>query len=102
MGEQIFSPETSQIVNATLATCGLYNETGTHMVRTGLPAKSGVSGYILAVALGNAGVATISPKVNPKGTSLRGEMMLMHIFSRDGLAFCRGERSIKISRNLID
>lgn len=47
--EQIISGETCKITLAIMATCGLYDETGTHMVRTGMPAKSGVSGYTIAV-----------------------------------------------------
>lgn len=86
-GEQVFSAESARIVNAIMATCGLYNETGTHMVRTGLPAKSGVSGYILAVALHQGGIATVSPLVNSKGTSLRGEIMLEHISRQMGWHF---------------
>lgn len=86
-GEQVFSAETSRIVNSIVATCGIYNETGTHMVRTGMPAKSSVSGYILAVALRHGGIATLSPRVNPKGTSMRGEIILHHISKEMGWHF---------------
>lgn len=79
LGEEVISIGTVRTVVAVMSTCGLYNETGTHMVRTGMPAKSGVSGYILASALGNAGVVTLSPRVNTKGTSTRGEIMLEHV-----------------------
>lgn len=72
----IISEETCQIAVSIMATCGLYDETGTHMVRTGLPAKSGVSGYTLAVASGKAGIMVYSPNVNRKGNSIRGEIML--------------------------
>lgn len=78
-GEQVISRETTQDVVAIMATCGLYNESGTHLVKTGMPAKSGVSGFILAVAPRYAGIATISPRVNRKGTSMRGEIILTHI-----------------------
>ena len=74
--EQIISPETCKITLAIMATCGLYDETGTHMVRTGMPAKSGVSGYTIAVVPGKAGIVALSPRVNPKGNSIRAEMML--------------------------
>lgn len=74
--EPVISPETCQITLAVMATCGLYDETGTHMVRTGIPAKSGVSGYILGSVPGKAGIATLSPRVNAKGNSIRGELML--------------------------
>ena len=75
-GKQIISVETSTITLAIMATCGLYDETGTHMVRTGMPAKSGVSGYTIAVVPGKAGIVVLSPRVNNKCNSIRGEIML--------------------------
>jgi glutaminase len=74
--KQIISPETCKITMAIMATCGLYDETGTHMVRTGMPAKSGVSGYTVAVVPGKAGIVALSPRVNQKGNSIRAELML--------------------------
>ncbi len=74
--EQIISIETCKISLAIMATCGLYDETGTHMVKTGIPAKSGVSGYIIGTVPGKAGIVALSPKVNAKGNSIRGELML--------------------------
>lgn len=75
-GTQVISTETTKITLAIMATCGLYDETGTHMVKTGMPAKSGVSGYTIAVVPGKAGIAVLSPRVNEKGNSIRGELML--------------------------
>ncbi|KTD43200.1 glutaminase A [Legionella parisiensis] len=75
-GNQIISTDTCKITLAIMATCGLYDETGTHMVKTGMPAKSGVSGYTIAVVPGKAGVVVLSPRVNAKGNSIRGEIML--------------------------
>ncbi|QGP52992.1 Glutaminase 1 [Piscirickettsia salmonis] len=80
-GEQVISKKTAQHVNAIMATCGLYNESGTHLVRTGMPAKSGVAGYIVAVVPDSAGIAVVSPRINRKGTSVRGEIILAHIAS---------------------
>lgn len=74
--EQVISIETTKITLAIMATCGLYDETGTHMVRTGMPAKSGVSGYTIAVMPNKAGIVVLSPRVNTKGNSIRGEIML--------------------------
>ena len=74
--ETIISAETCKIALAIMATCGLYDETGTHMVRTGMPAKSGVSGYTLATVPNKAGISVLSPRVNKKGNSIRGELML--------------------------
>lgn len=75
-GEQIISVKTTRITLAIMATCGLYDETGTHMVKTGMPAKSGVSGYTIAVVPQRAGIVVLSPRVNAKGNSIRGELML--------------------------
>lgn len=75
-GKQIISRATCKITLAIMATCGLYDETGTHMVKTGMPAKSGVSGYTIAVIPGKAGIVVLSPRVNAKGNSIRGELML--------------------------
>ena len=78
-GTQVISLRTVQQTLAIMATCGIYNESGTHLVRTGMPAKSSVSGLIVAVALGHGGVVTFSPRINRKGTSMRGELILEHL-----------------------
>ncbi len=75
----IISRETCKITLAIMATCGLYDESGTHMVNTGMPAKSGVSGYTIACAPYKAGIVTLSPRVNEKGNSIRGEIMLTEL-----------------------
>ena len=86
-GEPVISQETCKITLAIMATCGLYDETGTHMVRTGMPAKSGVSGYTLAVVPGKAGIVVLSPRVNAKGNSVRGEIMLEALSKATGWHF---------------
>ena len=78
-GEQIISAETARQVISIMATCGLYNESGRHLLRTGMPAKSSVSGLTLAVVPGRAGIAVCSPRVDEKGNSIRGEIILEHI-----------------------
>lgn len=87
-GQQIFSPKTIHIVNAIMTTCGLYNESGRHLVRTGLPAKSGVSGIMVATSPNRWGIAVASPRVNRKGTSIRGEQMLEYVSEKMNLHFC--------------
>jgi len=78
-GTEVISENTSNQVVSIMATCGLYNESGMHLVKTGLPAKSGISGLIVAVGTGRGGIAAFSPRVNKKGTSVRGHMVISEI-----------------------
>lgn len=75
-GSRIISEEVSNIVIAIMATCGLYDESGMHLVTTGMPSKSAVSGLIVAVATGRGGIAVASPRLNAKGGSVRGHLIL--------------------------
>jgi len=57
---------------SVMYTCGMYNRAGEWAYRVGIPAKSGVSGGIIAVVPGKAGIATFSPLIDKNGNSVRG------------------------------
>ena len=77
--ERLLSQRTAATVVALMTTCGMYDESGGHLVETGLPAKSGVSGVIVAVSPGRAGIAVANPRLNDKGGSCRGHHMLRYL-----------------------
>ena len=66
-------------VLAVMATAGLYDESGKWLFATGLPAKSGVGGGLIAVSPGNWGIAVISPPLDSAGNSIRGQRAITDI-----------------------
>jgi glutaminase len=71
-GERVFPPEVAAHVRAVMLTCGMYDAAGWFAFEVGLPAKSGVSGGLIAVAPGRMGLAAWSPPLDEHGHSVRG------------------------------
>ena len=64
---------------AIMATAGLYDDSGKWLYRTGLPAKSGVGGGIIAVSPGKFGIAVIAPPLDDAGNSVKAQKAIADI-----------------------
>ena len=66
-------------VLAVMSTAGLYDDSGKWLYHTGLPAKSGVGGGIIAVSPGKFGIAVVSPPLDEAGNSVRAQRAIADI-----------------------
>lgn len=78
-GKQVVMNANVPGILAVMATAGLYDDSGKWLFRTGLPAKSGVGGGILAVAPGKFGIAVVSPPLDEAGNSVRAQRAIADI-----------------------
>jgi glutaminase len=58
---------------------GLYEESGQWAYTTGLPAKTGVGGGMIAIVPGTLAIAAFSPRLNQAGNSIRAMMVVREI-----------------------
>lgn len=86
-------------VLSVMATCGMYDASGDWLYRTGLPAKSGVGGGILAVQPGRLGIAVFSPRLDAQGNSVRGLAVCRALTAELGLhMFDASQRAVPAIR----
>ena len=71
-GEEMFPAEFARYVNATLATCGMYDGSGGFALNVGFPAKSGVGGGIMGVIPKRMGIGVFAPAIDRHGNSVAG------------------------------
>lgn len=72
--ERVVPASVARDVVSVMATCGVYDGSGTWMRRVGVPAKSSVSGAIVLSAPRMLGAAVLSPPLDDQGTSVRGRI----------------------------
>ena len=88
-GEAAMPAEFVQDVLSVMHSCGMYDYAGQWAYEVGIPAKSGVSGCVIAVIPGQIGIAIYSPRLDSYGNSVRGVMACRRISADFGLhAFC--------------
>jgi glutaminase len=91
-GERTLQSEHVRDVLSIMYTCGMYDFAGEWAYEVGVPAKSGVSGGILAVIPGKGGVGVYSRGLDRYGNSVRGTRVCtdvsdglgLHVFAPEG------------------
>ena len=101
--ERVLHPGNVDEVLSVMTTCGMYDYAGEWLYRIGLPAKSGVSGGILAVLPGQLGIGIFSPPLDPRGNSVRGVAVCEALSEEMELHFLRAPRaSLSTIRSRLD
>jgi len=78
-GKQVLDASKVAPVLAVMATAGLYDDSGKWLYHTGLPAKSGVGGGLIAVSPGKFGIAVVSPPLDEAGNSVRAQRAITDV-----------------------
>ncbi|MFM1655636.1 glutaminase [Brevibacillus sp. B_LB10_24] len=89
-GQAIIPKEVARISKALMLTCGMYNASGKYAAYVGVPAKSGVSGGIMATVpprvrdeglpfLDGCGIGIFGPAVDDSGNSAAGGVLLKQV-----------------------
>lgn len=85
-----------------MATCGLYDFSGEWLVRAGLPAKSGISGTMVALSPAQLGIGLVSPPLDRHGNSVRAMAAAETISARFNLHVMqrprRADAQVKVTR----
>jgi glutaminase len=83
--EPVLSRAHVRDVLSVMHTCGMYDAAGQWAFDVGVPAKSGVSGGILASIPGKMGIGVYSPGLDYHGNSVRGVRVCEEVSGRLGL-----------------
>jgi len=77
--KKVVSPQTVMYTLPVMATAGLYDDSGIWFFNSGLPAKSGVGGGLLAVCPGKFGIAVVSPPLDAAGNSVKAQRVIDYV-----------------------
>jgi glutaminase len=77
--QKVVSPQTVMYTLPVMATAGLYDDSGIWLFNSGLPAKSGVGGGLLAVCPGKFGIAVVSPPLDAAGNSVKAQKVIQYV-----------------------
>jgi glutaminase len=82
--KKVVSPQTVMYTLPAMATAGLYDDSGIWYYNSGLPAKSGVGGGIVAVCPGKFGIGVLSPPLDAAGNSVKAQMVIKYVVEKLG------------------
>jgi glutaminase len=80
-GKAVFETQYVRDILTVMNSCGMYDYAGEWAYEVGMPAKSGVSGCIIAVIPGQIGICVYSPPIDKQGNSVRGIRVCQEISS---------------------
>ncbi len=83
--KKVVSPETAMYTMPVMAMAGLYDNSGIWYYNSGLPAKSGVGGGIVALCPGKFGIGVVSPPLDEAGNSVKAQMVIDYVVQKLGV-----------------
>jgi glutaminase len=84
-GDRVVDAKHVSKILAVMMMAGFYDEAGLWAWETGLPAKTGVGGGIVAVVPGKFAIAAFSPPLDEAGNSVRAAYAIEFISERLGV-----------------
>ena len=109
-GDKLLDEDVCRHTLAVMSSAGMYDAAGRWMATVGIPAKSGVSGALIGMLPGQLGIATISPRLDSAGNSVRGVRIFeelssdmgLHLMSTENRASSSAVRSVdEIGDNIV-
>jgi glutaminase len=80
--KKVVSPESVMYTLPVMSTAGLYDDSGIWFYNSGVPAKSGVGGCLIAVVPGKFGIAVVSPPLDKAGNSVKGQLAIKYVIEQ--------------------